>query len=165
MFTKREEPRPAPSAPRTTPIELPRQDLLPVSPPVSREAPRTSAPNSPAAIGASMVIKGEIISLEELYVDGDVEGKFELEQRLTVGPLGKVRANIKAREVVIMGEVRGDVEVSEKIIIHKNGSLIGNIKTAGIVIDDGAYFKGSIDIVKSVSIPKPGNSQAAKAAS
>ena len=80
--------------------------------------------------------------------DGEVEGLLESQSLLTVGPNGKVRANIKAREVVIFGSVRGDVEVVEKIAIREQGSLIGNIKSAGISIDDGAYFKGSIDIMR-----------------
>ena len=101
-----------------------------------------------ATIGPSMNIKGEIRSREELLVDGEVEGLLESQSLLTVGPNGKVRANIKAREVVIFGSVRGDVEVVEKIAIREQGSLIGNIKSAGISIDDGAYFKGSIDIMR-----------------
>jgi cytoskeletal protein CcmA (bactofilin family) len=96
-----------------------------------------------------MYIKGEIRLREELMVDGDVEGRIESESLLTVGPNGKVRANIKAREVVIFGSVRGDVEVTDKIAIRGQGSLIGNIKSAGISIDDGAYFKGSVDILRS----------------
>lgn len=125
-------------------------------------APHPAAPPSPApvqtstrvpvptaAIGPSMHIKGEIRLREELLVDGDVEGQVESESLLTVGPNGKVRANIKAREVVIFGSVRGDVEVVGKIAIRDQGSLIGNIKSAGISIDDGAYFKGSIDITRS----------------
>ena len=95
-----------------------------------------------------MNIKGEIRSREELLVDGEVEGLLESQSLLTVGANGKVRANIKAREVVIFGSVRGDVEVTDKIAIREQGSLIGNIKSAGISIDDGAYFKGSIDIVR-----------------
>jgi cytoskeletal protein CcmA (bactofilin family) len=95
-----------------------------------------------------MRIKGEISTHEELLVDGEVEGSLESHSSLTVGPNGKVRANIKAREVVIFGQVRGNVEVSEKIAIREQGSLVGDIKTAGISIDDGAYFKGSIDIVR-----------------
>jgi cytoskeletal protein CcmA (bactofilin family) len=111
--------------------------------------PGSSRPPVPtAAIGPSMQIKGEIRSREELLIDGDVEGVMESESLLTVGRNGKVRANIKAREVVIFGTVRGDVEVTEKIAIREQGSLIGNIKSAGIIIDDGAYFKGSIDIVR-----------------
>jgi cytoskeletal protein CcmA (bactofilin family) len=95
-----------------------------------------------------MHIKGEISTREELLVDGEVEGSLESHSLLTVGANGKVRANIKAREVVIFGSVRGNVEVTEKIAIREQGSLVGDIKAAGISIDDGAYFKGSIDIVR-----------------
>lgn len=95
-----------------------------------------------------MLIKGEIRTHEELLVEGEVEGMVESHSLLTVGPKGKLRANIKAREVVIFGSVKGNVEVSEKIAIREQGSLVGDIKTAGISIDDGAYFKGSIDIVR-----------------
>ena len=95
-----------------------------------------------------MSIKGEIRAREELLVDGEVEGSLESQSLITVGPTGKVKANIQAREVVIYGSVRGNVEVSEKIAIREQGSLIGDIKSAGISIDDGAYFKGSIDIVR-----------------
>jgi cytoskeletal protein CcmA (bactofilin family) len=121
------------------------------------EQPSNRVPVPTASIGPSMHIKGEIRSREELLVDGDVEGLMESESLLTVGPNGKVRANIKAREVVIFGSVRGDVEVSGKIAIREQGSLIGNIKSAGISIDDGAYFKGSIDITRSEPkvTPKP----------
>jgi cytoskeletal protein CcmA (bactofilin family) len=95
-----------------------------------------------------MHIKGEISTREELLVDGQVEGSLQSHSLLTVGPNGKVQADIKAREVVIYGSVRGNVEVVEKIAIREQGSLVGDIKAAGISIDDGAYFKGSIDIVR-----------------
>jgi cytoskeletal protein CcmA (bactofilin family) len=98
-----------------------------------------------------MNIKGEIRAREELLLDGEVEGLVESQSLLTVGPNGKVRANIKAREVIIFGSVRGNVDVAEKIAIRDQGSLIGDIKASGISIDDGAYFKGSIDI----SRPEP----------
>jgi cytoskeletal protein CcmA (bactofilin family) len=117
--------------------------------PASVQPPAPAAPRSPAAaIGASMRIKGEISAREELLVDGEVEGTLESQSTITIGPNGKVRANIKAREVIILGSVRGNVEASEKISIRDKGSLVGDIKTAGIGIDDGAYFKGSIDIVR-----------------
>jgi len=95
-----------------------------------------------------MTIKGDIRAREELLVDGEVEGSLESQSLLTVGSNGKVRANIKAREVIVYGSVRGNVEVAEKIAIRDQGSLVGDIKAAGISIDDGAYFKGSIDIVR-----------------
>jgi cytoskeletal protein CcmA (bactofilin family) len=121
------------------------QEPMPAAAP-PRPEPQQARVN--AAIGASMTIKGDIRASEELVVDGEVEGTVESQSLLTVGPKGKVQANIKAREVVIFGSVRGNVEVSDKIAIREQGSLVGDIKTAGISIDDGAYFKGSIDIVR-----------------
>jgi len=156
MFNKRDEVPSATPPPAPRPMQggpAPVQNA-PATPAFGRETPRESTLGSAAAIGTSMIIKGEIISREELYVDGEVEGKVELQQRLTVGPRGKVRANIKAREVIVLGDVKGNVEVTDKITIQKNGSVIGDIKAAGIVIDDGAYFKGNIDIVKSPPIKK-----------
>jgi cytoskeletal protein CcmA (bactofilin family) len=111
-------------------------------------AATTSGPKQSAVIGPSMTIKGEIRAREELLVEGEVEGLLESQSLLTVGPNGKVLGNIKARRVAIFGSVRGNVEVTEKIAIREQGSLIGDIKAAGISIDDGAYFKGSIDIVR-----------------
>ena len=124
----------------------------PATPPLAPAAPPPAPRAATAVIGASMLIKGEILSREQLVVDGEVEGSLEVQNTLTVGPNGKVRANIKAKEVIIQGSVKGNIEVTEKIAIRKNGSLVGDIRTSGIVIDDGAYFKGSIDIVK----PEPG---------
>src|SRR5690349_13320705 len=127
----------------------------PYTPPVTA-TPQSQHPPAPArtpakqvaAIGASMSIKGDIRTQEELFVDGDVEGVLESKSLLTVGPNGKVRANIKAREAIIFGTVKGNVDVTEKVAIRDNGSVVGDIRTAGISIDDGAYFKGSIDIIR-----------------
>ena len=126
-----------------------RTDEPPAPPQMPPMRPSTFAGSPPSAsIGASMRINGEIRTQEELLVDGEVEGLMESQSLVTVGPKGKVHANIKAREVVIYGEVRGNVEVSHKLAIRDQGSLIGDVKSAGISIDDGAYFKGSIDIVR-----------------
>ena len=110
-----------------------------------------------ATIGKSVVVKGQILSREDLVVDGEVEGTVELqENRLTVGPNGKLTASVKAREIVVLGTVHGNVEASEKIDIRKDAKLVGDIKTLRIVIEDGAYFKGSIDIIKpEVAKPAP----------
>lgn len=106
-------------------------------------------PSSAASIGKSVMIKGQIISREDLYLDGELEGTVELnEHRLTIGPNGRVQANVKAREIVIIGTIHGNVEASEKLEIRKEAKLVGDIRTARIVIEDGAYFKGSIDIIK-----------------
>jgi cytoskeletal protein CcmA (bactofilin family) len=121
---------------------------------VTTPPPATSSTRSTAVIGPSMTMKGEIRTREELVVEGEVEGLLESHSSITVGANGKVKANIKAREVAIFGAVKGNIEVTEKIAIRGKGSLIGDIKTAGISIDDGAYFKGSIDIVR----PEPARS-------
>lgn len=110
----------------------------------------TDARGGSASIGKAVKIVGQIFSREDLYVDGDIEGTIELmEHKLTVGPNGKVHSGVKAREVVALGSIQGNVEASERIEIRKDARLVGDIRTARIVIEDGAYFKGSIDIVKS----------------
>ena len=121
------------------------------------KTPEPANTRGQASIGKAVKIDGQIYSKEDLYVDGDVEGTIELkEHRLTIGPNGKVHSNIKAREVVILGNVQGNVEASDKLEVRKDARLVGDIKTARIVIEDGAYFKGSIDIVK----PEPAKSSA-----
>ena len=107
-------------------------------------------PRGMASIGKSVIVKGNIYSREDLFVDGELDGAIELqEHRLTIGANGKVSSNsVKAREIVVLGTIHGNVEASDKIEIRKDAKLVGDIKTARIVIEDGAYFKGSIDIVK-----------------
>ena len=113
------------------------------------KTPEPETPRGVASIGKSVMIKGQIFSREDLYLDGEMEGTVEVpEHRLTIGPHGKLQAGIKAREVVVLGAISGNVEASEKIDIRKEAKLVGDIKTGRIVIEDGAYFKGSIDIVK-----------------
>jgi cytoskeletal protein CcmA (bactofilin family) len=121
-----------------------------------------------ATIGKAVKIVGQIYSKEELFVDGDLEGTLEaLEHRLTIGPNGTVHATVKAREVVVLGSIQGNVEAADKIEIRKDAKLVGDIRTARIVIEDGAYFKGSIDIVKEAGkgAPKPPAAQSAPAPS
>lgn len=101
-----------------------------------------------ALIGQTMRIKGEVISKGELQVDGQVEGKLESENRLTIGPNGKADAAIKAAEVVVAGTVNGNVEATQRIVLRKGANLVGDVKTAGIVIEDGAFFRGGIDIAR-----------------
>jgi cytoskeletal protein CcmA (bactofilin family) len=98
--------------------------------------------------GESMKIVGEVWSDEELYLDGDLDGKLNLRNRLTVGPNSKVNANIKAREIIVFGAIQGNVESESRVSLRAGASIVGDIKTAGIVIEDGAYFKGGIDISK-----------------
>ena len=130
--------------------------------PISKETPSTmsSMPMRPttydppsaagsATIGKAVMIKGQIFSREDLVIDGEIEGTVEAhDHRVTVGPHGKVQAGVKAREIVVLGTINGNVEAAEKIDIRKDAKLVGDIKTSRIVIEDGAYFKGSIDITK-----------------
>jgi cytoskeletal protein CcmA (bactofilin family) len=106
-------------------------------------------PRGAAFIGKSVAIKGQIFSREDLFIDGEVEGSIEvIDHKITIGPNGKVNAGIKAKDILVLGSVLGNVEALEKLEIRKDSKLVGDIKTARIVIEDGAYFKGSIDIVK-----------------
>ena len=81
-------------------------------------------------------------------VNGELSGELELNHRLTIGPKGKVEAGVKAKEVIIAGSVKGNVDASERITLRAGANLVGDVKTAGIVIEDGAYFKGGIDITR-----------------
>src|SRR5438105_11543519 len=102
-----------------------------------------------AHIGKSVLIKGELSGSEDLYLDGEVEGSIELKQHsMTVGPHGRVKANVHAREVVVHGKIDGNVQGDEKVELKKSAILMGDISTQRIVIEDGAYFKGAIDIQK-----------------
>jgi len=118
-----------------------------------------------AVIGKSVMIKGQIFSREDLTIDGEVEGSVELqEHRLTVGPHGKVQAGVKAHEIIVLGTIHGNVDAADRIEIRKDARLVGDIKTARIVIEDGAYFKGSIDIQRpEVARPAPAARPAAPA--
>lgn len=109
-----------------------------------------------ATIGKNVTITGQIFSREDIIIDGEVEGTVEAaENKLTIGPNGKVKATIHARDVVIIGSVQGNVEATERVDIRKDARLLGDIRTARIVIEDGAVFKGSIDIVKTEVKAKP----------
>jgi cytoskeletal protein CcmA (bactofilin family) len=107
-----------------------------------------------SAIGKSIRLSGKLYSETELYLDGEFEGTLEVRHRLTIGPNGKVKANVKAKELTVRGKIEGDVETVERVIIMNGASIIGDVRTAGIVIEDGAFFKGGIDIQRS-QVEKP----------
>jgi cytoskeletal protein CcmA (bactofilin family) len=110
----------------------------------------SSSKSAVAHIGKSVVIRGELSGSEDLFIDGQVEGTVELQNHhLTVGPNGRVQANVNAKEVVIQGSVKGNVRAADRVEIRKSGSLAGDLVASRIVIEDGAFFKGSIDIQKS----------------
>ena len=119
--------------------------------------------SAPTVFGKTMRIVGEVTSDEEIQLDGELEGKLNLKGKLTIGPTSKVSANIKAKEVVIYGTVKGNVEAEHRISLRNGASIVGDIKTAGIVIEDGAYFKGGIDISRG-EMEKPAPPAAAGAA-
>jgi cytoskeletal protein CcmA (bactofilin family) len=136
-----EESRAVPVAPRFAPPVEARPMTIndPVHTPAATE--RT------ARLGASLQVKGEITGNEDLHVDGTVEGLIHLEDRkLVVGASGKVSADVIAREVVVNGSVKGNLRAKDRIEIKKDGSVVGDLTTARIMIEDGAYFKGSIEI-------------------
>ncbi|HEV2487574.1 MAG TPA: polymer-forming cytoskeletal protein [Terracidiphilus sp.] len=102
-----------------------------------------------ATIGKGLFIKGEISGSESLYIDGKVEGSINLPgNRVTVGRNGQVSASITAREIVVLGKVRGNMSATDRVDIRAEGSLSGDVAAARISIEDGAFFKGGIDIRK-----------------
>jgi cytoskeletal protein CcmA (bactofilin family) len=120
---------------------------------MSRPAESTRA--EVAHIGKSVVVRGELSGSEDLYLDGEVEGSIELrEHHLTIGPHGKVRASVNARDVVVHGELNGNVHGTERVELKKSAVLTGDIVTQRIVIEDGAVFKGSIDTQRAAK-PEP----------
>ena len=108
---------------------------------------------APAASGQRIrgsIIKGELSGSEDLTIEGHVDGKIELRQHvLTVGPNGKIKAQVYAKAVVVMGEVHGNITATEKINIRENGSVDGDITAPRVAIAEGAHFRGSIDMQRS----------------
>jgi cytoskeletal protein CcmA (bactofilin family) len=116
-------------------------------------------------LGSGLQVKGEISGSEDLLIEGSVEGLIQLHDRkLTVGPTAKVTADINARDVVVYGYVKGDVRATGKIEIRNDGSVMGNLTTAQILIEDGANFRGSIEIDRSTTKEADKNVRAASAA-
>lgn len=110
-------------------------------------APVFQAPKMASSVGKTMQIRGELYSDEELSMDGELEGTLDVRHRLTIGANGKVKARVKAKELVVSGKIEGNVEAAGRIVIMNGASILGDVKTAGIVIEDGAFFKGAIDII------------------
>jgi cytoskeletal protein CcmA (bactofilin family) len=149
------------SSSQTPPNEPARPAATPAAPSYDPPARATTAASTPAAnsadqatIGKSLVVKGEVTGSESLYIDGKVEGAINLPgNRVTVGRNGQVSANINAREIVVLGKVRGNMTASDRVDIRSEGSLTGDVAAQRISIEDGAFFKGGIDI------RKPGGSE------
>ena len=100
-------------------------------------------------IGKSVVIKGELSCSEDLYIDGQVEGTIDAKgNRLTIGPHGRVKANVIACAVVVQGKLEGNIQASDRVDLKQSAVVMGDIATHRISIDEGAYFKGSLNIQK-----------------
>ncbi len=109
-------------------------------------------PGDLTLIGTLVIIKGQLFSREDVYLNGQMEGTVEVpECRLTIGPEGRLQANVRAREIVVHGTIRGTVEAGEKMEIRRDARLVGDIKAGRVMIEDGAYLKGSIDMPNVIS--------------
>jgi cytoskeletal protein CcmA (bactofilin family) len=138
---------PEPVRPSTAPTT--NIDAAAATPVRPTATPGAVATGEQATIGKSLIVKGEVSGSESLYIDGKVEGAINLPgNRVTVGRNGQVAANISAREIVVLGKVRGNCQASDRIDIRSEGSLTGDVIAARISIEDGAFFKGGIDIRK-----------------
>lgn len=129
------------------------------APPVAESArtpiePQRGMERTTVNIGKSVIIKGELSGSEDLTIEGQVDGKIELRQNvLTIGPNGRIKAQVFAKSVVILGEVTGNVTATEKVDIRDNGSVDGDIAAPRVAIAEGAHFRGSIDMQKSGTKP------------
>ncbi len=143
-------PTPEPQRPATpAPTSFEPAPVTPARPAIPAAGAAPSATGEQATIGKSLIVKGEVTGSESLYIDGKVEGAITLPgNRVTVGRNGQVAANISAREIVVLGKVRGNCQASDRIDIRSEGSLTGDVIAARISIEDGAFFKGGIDIRK-----------------
>lgn len=119
-------------------------------------------------IGKSVVIKGELNGSEDLTIEGHVEGKIELRDHvLTIGPNGRIKAELFAKAVIVLGEVTGNVTASEKVDIRDNGSVDGDIVSPRVAIAEGAHFRGSVDMQrggKQAAAPAPPRAESKPAA-
>jgi cytoskeletal protein CcmA (bactofilin family) len=137
-----------PTSPAPTPEPIRQTPAAPAIEP-ARPAASSASTGEQATIGKGLFIKGEITGSESLYIDGKIEGTINLPgNRLTVGRNGQVNAAINAREIVVLGKVRGNVAATDRVDIRAEGSLTGDVAAARISIEDGAFFKGGIDIRK-----------------
>jgi len=157
MWSKKKEDAPAQPekpafVPSTAAVEPQRRETISMSSPNRSFESEPLTPRGSvgsAALGKNVTVKGQIFAREDLTIDGEVEGTVEChEHRLTIGPNARVQAGLKAREIIIQGSIQGNVDATDKIDIKKEAKLVGDIKTSRIVIEDGAYFKRSIDISK-----------------
>ena len=134
-----------PAQPASTPVMASAPSVVNQPKESSKPLPDTRA--DVGHIGKSVVIRGELTGNEDLYLDGEIEGNINLrDHKLVIGPNGKIKAIITARDVVLHGRVEGNITASDRVELKRNCTLIGDVNTQRIVIEDGAFFKGAIDI-------------------
>lgn len=139
-----------PARPNIAPQPTPAAPAAAMPAAVAAPAPRSA--ERPTHLGKSVFIKGSITGGEDLYVDGRVEGTIDLaKSTVTIGLNGQVQADVTAREVIIQGKLSGNINASDRVEIRAQGALTGDVTCARISIEDGAFFKGGIDIQKSAN--------------
>ena len=149
MWERQKEPLAAPPkpAPSPSPMTMP---TPPATAPIANQAPRGT--EKPTHVGKSVVLKGTLTGAEDLYIDGKIEGTVDVPKNsVTVGLNGQVQADVTAREVIILGKLSGNVTATDRVEIRAQGALTGDVTAARISIEDGAFFKGGIDIQKGSS--------------
>src|SRR6187397_134635 len=162
MWKRDESVKPA-TPPAQTPAATP---SAPVAAAPAASEPRTQIGRDNVNIGKSVIIKGELSGSEDLTIEGQVEGRIDLKDNvLTIGPNGKIKAEVFAKAVVVLGEVTGNVTASEKVDIRDNGSVDGDIASPRVAIAEGAHFRGSVDMQRKSGAPAAATQpQAAKPA-
>ena len=153
MWKRDEAVRPAPGQPAAAP-----QGPAPMTPGTlgSRAETSHSMEKDIVNIGKSVVIKGELNGSEDLTIEGHVEGTIQLKDHvLTIGPNGRIKAQVFAKSVIVLGEVTGNVTASEKVDIRDNGSVDGDIVSPRVAIAEGAHFRGSVDMQRKALAGQP----------
>ncbi len=121
--------------------------------------------NHASRLGGSLVLRGELSGKDDLVIEGQIEGPINLQDHcLTIAAQGQVKSDINARQVIISGSVVGKVSAADKIEIRKTGHVVGDLIAAGIAIEEGAYFKGSIEVVRDKAREAPRAAAAARPA-
>ena len=145
MWKRDEAVRPASGQPAAP--QQPTAPAMPGAPPPRPEASRHNMEKDIVNIGKSVVIKGELNGSEDLTIEGHVEGTIQLRDHvLTIGPNGRIKAQVFAKSVIVLGEVTGNVTASDKVDIRDNGSVDGDIVSPRVAIAEGAHFRGSVDM-------------------